>query len=151
MTLDELYPYWEGGHDDFVEAVGLLRDWQLDTDPGPSGRTLREIILEFVRAERYWVGQLVAGYAEYRPRLDDFPDGRSLAEALSAARAQTARVLDPLGRDGLRAVRTMPADPASNRHESNVPISWLFWRVLELELICRGQVRQRLEDEKARG
>lgn len=151
MTLDDLYPYWGDGHDDFVESVGLLKEWQLETDPGPGGRTLREIILEFVRAERYWAGQLVAGYAEYRPRLDDFPDGRSLAEALRAARAQTARALEPLGRDGLRAVRTMPADPATNRHESNVPIAWLFWHVLELELVCRGQVRQRLEDEKARG
>ena len=151
MTLDALYPYWEGAHDDFVEAVGLLKEWQLDTDPGPGGRTLREIIVAFVRAERYWVGQLVAGYTEYRPRLEDFPDGPSLAEALTAARAQTVRVLDPLGRDGLRAVRTMPADPANNRHESNVPIHWLFWHVLELELICRGQVMQRLEDEKARG
>ena len=151
MTLGELYPYWEEGHDEFVDAVRRLKEWQMDTDPGPGGRTLREIVLDFVRAERYWVGQLVAGYTEYRPRLEDFPDAPTLAEALTAARAQTARVLDPLGRDGLRAVRTMPADPASNRHESNVPISWLFWHVLELELVCRGQVMQRLEDEKARG
>jgi uncharacterized damage-inducible protein DinB len=151
VKLDALYPYWETAHDDLVETVGLLREWQLDTEPGPGGRSLRQIILDFVRAERFWIGHLVAGHLDYRPRPEDYPDGRALAEALTAARAVTARVLDPLGPDGLRAVRTVPADPAANRHESNVPIAWMFWHVLELELTCRGQVRQRIEDEKARG
>lgn len=151
MKLDELYPYWDAAHEDLVETVGLLNEWQLDTEPGPGGRSLRQIILEFVRAERFWIGQLVAGFAEYRPRPEDFPTGKALAEALSAARAVTQRVLDPLSVEGLRAVRTVPSDPATNRHETNTPIGWMFWHVLELELICRGQVMQRIEDEKARG
>ena len=151
MKLDELYPYWEAAHDDLIETVALLTEWQLDTEPGPGGRSLRQIILEFVRAERFWVGHLVAGYAEYRPRPGDFPTGKALAEALTAARAVTQRVLDPLGPEGLRAVRTVPSDPATNRHETNTPIGWMLWHVLELELICRGQIMQRIEDEKARG
>ena len=151
MKLEELYPYWEAAHEDLVEAVELLTEWQLDTEPGPAGRSLRQIVLSFVRAERFWVGQLVAGYAEYRPRPDDYPTGKSLAEALTAARAVTLRVLDPLSQEGLRAVRTVPNDPQTNRHETNTPIGWMFWHVLELELICRGQVMQRIEDEKARG
>lgn len=104
-----------------------------------------------LRAERFWVGHLVSGFPEYRPLPDDFPDGPSLAEALRATREVTRRVLEPLGPDGLRAVRTVPSDPQTNRHETNMPISGLFWQVLELELICRGRVLQRLEDEKARG
>lgn len=151
MKLDDLSPYWETAHDEFVELVGELKEWQLETEPGPGGRTLREIILDFVRAERYWAGHIVAGYADYRPRLDDFLDGPALAEALAAARAQTVRALEPLSPDGLRAVRTVPADAQTNRHESNVPIAWMFRHVLELELICRGRVLQRVEDEKARG
>ncbi len=151
MKLDELYPFWDGAHDDLVETVELLTEWQLDTEPGPGGRSLRQIILGFVRAERFWIGQLVAGHAEYRPRPEDFPTGKSFAEALTAARAVTERVLDPLSLEGLRAVRTVPNDPQTNRHETNTPIAWMFWHVLELELICRGQVMQRIEDEKARG
>ncbi len=112
---------------------------------------MRRILLDFIRAERYWIGGLVAGHAEYRPRLEDYPDGKALAEALAATREVTLRVLEPLGLDGLRAVRTVPGDPATNRYETNRPIGWLFWHVLELELILRGQVMQRLEDEKARG
>jgi len=151
VKLDGLYPHWDDVHLELVDAVGLLKEWQLDSDPGPGGRTLREIVLDFVRAERYWVGHLAAGYAEYRPQTHEFPTGTALAEALTAARAVTVRALEPLGPDGLRAVRTVPSDPATNRHETNMPIGWLLWHVLELELICSGRVMQRLEDEKARG
>jgi len=151
VKLEELYPYWNDAHLELVDAVGLLKEWQLDSDPGPGGRSLREILLDFVRAERYWIGHLVAGYPEYRPRLEDFADGPSLAEALAATREVTRRVLEPLGQDGLRAVRTVPGDPQANRHETNMPISGMFWHVLELEMLCRGRVLQRLEDEKARG
>ena len=151
MKLEELYPWWEDSHQELVETVELLREWQLDTDPGPSGRSLRQILLGFLRAERYWIAHLAAGHAEYRPQEDEFPDASSLAEALRASRQLTRRVLEPLGPDGLRAVRTVPGDPATNRYETNRPIGWLFWHVLELETILRGQVMQRLEDEKARG
>ena len=151
MKLEDLYPWWEDSHQELVEAVELLREWQLEADPGPSGRSLREILLDFLRAERYWIGHLVAGHTEYRPQIEDFPYAKALAEALEASRQITRRVLEPLGPDGLRAVRTVPGDPATNRYETNRPVGWLFWHVLELELILRGQVRQRLEDEKARG
>jgi hypothetical protein len=151
MTLDELHPFWDDSHQEFVETVELLKEWQLESVPGPGGRSLHQILLEFIRAERYWVGYLVNGFPEYRPQAADFPDGPALAEALKATRAVTAQVLDPLGLDGLRAVRTVPGDPATNRYETNRPIGWLFWQVLELELLCRGRILQRLEDEKARG
>lgn len=151
MKWEELYPWWDDAHQELVETVELLKEWQIDVEPGPGGRSLREILVDFVRAERFWIGHLVAGYAEYRPQPDHFPDARSLAEALRAARQVSRRVLEPLGPEGLRAVRTLPADPAANRLETNMPIGWLFWHVLELELVCRGRVMQRLEDEKARG
>jgi uncharacterized damage-inducible protein DinB len=151
VKLDDLYPYWDQSHQDLVESVELLKEWQLEAEPGPSGRSLRQIIVDFVRAERFWIANLVAGHADYRPRLDEFPDAKALAEALTAVRAITRLVLEPLGPDGLRAVRTVPSDPATNRHETNTPIGWMFCHVLELELICRGQILQRMEDEKARG
>lgn len=151
MKLQELYPYWDDAHLELVDTVQLLKEWQLDSDPGPAGRDLREILLDFVRAERYWIGYLIAGYPENRPRQEDFADGPALAEALSATREMTRRVLEPLGPDGMRAVRTVPGDPQTNRHETNMPIGGIFWHILELELLCRGRVLQRLEDEKARG
>ncbi len=151
MTLDELYSYWDDSHQELVEAVEGLKEWQLESVPGPGGRSLHEILLGFLRAERYWVGHLVAGFPEYRPQAHEFPDGPSLAEALKANRAVSAQVLAPFGVDGLRAVRTVPGDPATNRYETNRPVGWLFWQVLEQELVCRGQILQRLEDEKARG
>ena len=151
MKFAELYPYWDDAHLELVDMVRLLKELQLDSDPGPTGRDLRAILLDFVRSERYWIGYLVAGYPENRPRTEDFPDGPSLAEALITTREISRRVLEPLGFDGLRAVRTVPGDPQTNRHETNMPIGGIFWHILELELLCRGRMLQRLEDEKARG
>ena len=75
MTLDELYPYWDDSHQEFVDTVEGLREWQLESVPGPSGRSLHQILLDFIRAERYWVGHLVNGFPEYRPQqAADFPD-----------------------------------------------------------------------------
>lgn len=62
MTLDELYPHWDDLHQEFVETVAGLKEWQLETMPGPGGRSLQEILLGFIRAERYWVGHLVSGF-----------------------------------------------------------------------------------------
>ena len=60
MKFAELYPYWDDAHLELVDMVRLLKELQLDSDPGPTGRDLRAILLDFVRSERYWIGYLVA-------------------------------------------------------------------------------------------
>ncbi len=42
----------------------------------------------------------------------------------------------------------MPADPARNRLETNMPVSRLLWQIVETELAAWGQVTQRLQDSK---
>ena len=64
------------------------------------------------------------------------------------AREVTPRVLEPFSSEGLRAVRTVPADPQTNRPETNMPIGRIFWHVLELELTAWGQIMLRLDDFK---
>ena len=60
----------------------------------------------------------------------------------------TTRVMEPFSPPGLRAVRAVPADPAQNRPETNMPVSRLLWQVVEQELPAWGQVMQRLDDFK---
>ncbi len=151
MTLRELYPYWGDVHQELLETVAALTPAQLEDVPHDDALSIRQIVLQFVRDERHWIGELVAGYAEYRPDRDEYPDGRALVEALAATRDVTRRILEPFSPEGLRAVRRVPGDPAANRHETNAPVSWLFWHVLELELMCSGQVAQRLRDSKRGG
>lgn len=150
MRLDELYPYWRDSHDDLLDTVAFLTDAQLDETPTAGAASLRDLLLDFLYQERYWVSHLVAGNAIERPRSDRYPNAASLGEALTAARQVTVRVLEPFSREGLRAVRHVPADPKANQPETNMPVAWLVWHVLEHEIALRGQVRLRLDDVRGR-
>ena len=146
MRLDELYPYWKDAHEELREALALLTAEQLEARPRDGVPSVRDLALDFLYHERYWVSHLVAGNDYEKPRPDLFPDGRALVEGLSAARQVTALVLEPFSREGLRAVRRVPADPVDNRPETNMPVGWLFWHVLEREIFTWGQIALRLAD-----
>ena len=150
MKLDELYPYWGDAHDELLDAVALLTEGQIDARPHPGAKNIRDILLDLVTVERFWITHLVAGNAYERPAADRCRDAASLVEALTAARQVTARVLEPFSREGIRAVRHVPADPQSNRPETNMPIASLVWHVLEREVFAWGQVRLRLDDARGR-
>ena len=134
-----------------MEAVELLKEWQLESEPGPGGRSLRRILLEFVRAERYWIGQSgrrpcrvppAPGRLSGRQIAGGSVDGHARSQPArfrTARPGRPARGPDRAGRPGDEPLRDEPA-----------------YRVdvlarLRMELICRGQVMQRIEDEKARG
>jgi uncharacterized damage-inducible protein DinB len=146
MRLADLYPFWDHCHDEFLDAVALLTKEQLDARPFEKALTIRQIVLHFIEAERYWLAHLVGGYAYERPRADSYPDGQALAEAARATRHVTCRVIESLSISGLRAVRCVPADPKLNRPETNMPINWMVWHVMEKELMAWGQVSLRLDD-----
>lgn len=150
MTLDEFSPYWRGAHDALLETVAFLTDDQLDARPKPGAASIRDILLDLVSTERFWVSHLAAGNAYERPHAGRYPNAASLVELLTAARQVTTRALEPFSPEGLRAVRHVPADPQANRPETNMPLAWLFWHVLEREIFAWGQVRLRLDDEQGR-
>lgn len=146
MRLDELYPYWKNAHEELQDSLRPLSSEQLEARPREGAPSIRDLALDLLYHERFWVSHLVAGNAYEKPRPDLYPDGRSLVEALAAARQVTARVLEPFSREGLRAVRHVPADSRENRPETNMPVGWLFWHVLEREIYTWGQVALRIED-----
>ncbi len=148
MRLEELYPYLGYAHQQLLDTLEYLTDAQLDYRPHPQADSIQDIVLRFIRDERFWVGALIAGYAEYRPVEKEHRTTGTLIEALTVTREITERVLEPYSAAGLRAVRTVPADPARNRPETNMPVSRLLWQVVESELAAWGQVTQRLEDAK---
>jgi len=148
MKLAELYPYWNDTHEDFVETVELLTTAQLRAAPYPRAQNIGDLLVQFLFDERYYTAHLIGGYVLARPIREDLKDGRAIADAMRAAREVTERVLQPYTREGLRAVRTLPADQSINQPETNVTVAWLLWRLLELELIAWGQVRLRRDDSR---
>lgn len=149
MKLSELYPYWNGVHDELLTTLHALDRERLNYKPVPGTQTIRQLALQLLEDERFWIAHLVAGFDTETPRPADFRTGAMLAEALAAQRMVTARVLEPFGALGLKSVRTVPADALPNRPEANMPVGWLFWHVLKRELMVWGQVQQRLEEAKA--
>jgi len=151
MRVDDLYPFWDAVHEDFVDTVSFLTTDKLDARPFDKAVTIRQIILRFIEAERYWLAHVVGGYVYERPRADSFPDGHALAEASRATRYISSRVLDPLSQGSLRAVRRVPADMKLNHPESNMTIGWIIWHVMEEEIKAWGQVSMRLEEAGQEG
>jgi len=149
MKLSELYPYWADVHDELLALLHALGSERLNYKPLGGTPTIRQLALQLLEDERFWVAHLVAGYKTETPRPADFRTGEALAEALQAQREVTARALEPIGVLGLKAVRTVPADALPNRPEANMPVGWLFWHILERELMVWGQIQQRLEEAKA--
>ena len=148
MRLEELYPYWSYVHQQLLERLELLTEAQLEYRPHPETQSVRDIVLRLIREERYWIGTLIAGYAEYRPVEGEHRTAAALIEALTVTREITTRVMEPFSPPGLRAVRAVPADPGRNLPETNMPVSRLIWQVVEQELTAWGQVTQRLDDLK---
>lgn len=148
MRLEEIYPYWDHVHQRLLETLEYVTDAQLEYRPHPMADSIRDIVLGFLKVERYWVGALIAGYDEYRPIEREHRTTGALLEALTVTREITRRVLEPYSPEGLRAVRNVPGDPAENRPETNMPVSRLLWHVVESELTAWGQVQQRLADSK---
>lgn len=149
MKLAELSPYWADTHDEMLALLRVLDSERLNFRPIGGVPTIRQLALGLLEGERFWIASLVAGFDTETPRAADFRTGAVLAEALGAQREVTARVLEPFGVLGLKAVRTVPADALPNRPEANMPVGWLFWHVQEREIIVWGQIQARLEEWKA--
>lgn len=149
MKLSELYPYWAGAHEELLTVLHSLDRERLNFKPLPGTPTIRHLALQLLEDERFWIAKLVAGFDIELPRPADFRTGAELAEGLAAQRAVTARALEPIGALGLKSVRTVPADALPNRPEANMPVGWLFWHILEREMMVWGQIQQRLEEAKA--
>jgi len=148
MRTDELYPYWNEVHEELIEAVEYLDEDQVDERPHDGAQSIKQLVLKFVEVEREYAQHLAGGFAYERPSAAAHVDGKAIADLLTTTREVTARVLDPLTTAGLRSVRAVPGDPAENRPDTNMPVAWLLWHVMEREIQCLGQVTLRLADIK---
>jgi uncharacterized damage-inducible protein DinB len=148
MTIEQLYPYWPDAHQDLCEQLSFLTEEQLDAKPHEKARSIRQTVLRFVNDERWWISHLIARHPVERVNASECATAALLVDALEATREASRRIMETISPEGLRAVRTVPADPEINRPEMNQPVSWLIWHVVESEIACLAQIRLRLEDSK---
>jgi uncharacterized damage-inducible protein DinB len=150
MRTNELYPYWDEAHEELIETIEYLDEDQVDDRPHDGADSIKQIVLRFVETERLYAQHLAGGFDYERPSAAAHVDGKSIADLLTVTRTITARVLEPLTTAGLRSVRMVPGDPAENRPDTNMPVAWLLWHVMEREIQCLGQVTLRLKDVKGK-
>src|SRR5579883_50501 len=144
MTIAELYPYWNDAHEEFLLELEFIDEDHWNDKPAHlGGGSIRQLVLHLIEAERYWIGQIAQGGPSPEIRGSDFPTKASLIEGLNATREATIRYLDVLKYEGLRAVRTIPADPENNIPEANMTIAWIIWHVMEHEIYHWGQIALR--------
>ncbi len=142
MILAELYPYLSDTHDEFVERLSLLNDddWTHRTCP-PSPISIRQIVARCIGRERLLILEIAQGRKPGSSALESASlDNSDLLSEMTAARAVTERYVATLRPEMLRTVRAVPADPRLNIPESNMPLSWVIWSIVENEVTSYANV-----------
>lgn len=147
MTIPELYPYWSDAHEELMLELQRLDETRWDDKPAHlAGGSVRQLVLHLIQSERFWIGRVAQGGPMPQIQGSDYPTKQALIEGFRAAREATIRYLDMLKYESLRAVRTIPADTENNIPESNMPLSWVIWHVMEHEIYHWGQIALRSLD-----
>ncbi len=149
MRFEELFPYWKDVHEELHEKLEFLNEERL-LESSAGAKSIRDIVLDFVLLEQQFIAKLAGGFTSERPAPSAYSEAAALIELLKTTRQVSMRVLEPLTPVGLRAVRTVPADPAENRPEANTAMGWLFWYVIQREIMCLGQVSLRIADTQSK-
>jgi len=144
MTIDTLYPFWDGVHCDIVDLVEWLPDAAWEYRPeGQDMRSIRQIVLHMMDLERYWIVHLAQGGPWEHPQPAEFRTPDLLIEGLIATRNQTRFYIEMLKPESLRAVRTIPVDVETNSPATNRTISWLIWQTVQHDIYHWGQIQMR--------
>ena len=147
MRPEQVHPYFNDAHEELIEQLEWLQDWRWEAKPTHiDGLSIRQITQHLIDQERFWIVHIAQGGVWDRVTNTDFPTRDRIIEGLHAVRAGTIRYIDTLEPAGLKAVRTIPADPFVNRPEINQSLNWILWQVMRNDIFYLGQVALRRVD-----
>ena len=137
-------------HTDILRTISDLPQEALDWSPFSGGNSCSVIIVHIAGAEKYWLGDVVAGAPSGRDREAEFRV-RNLIVAeleahLQASLAYAGDVLDKLGLGDLETSRISP------RNDKEVTVAWALIHALKHTAIHLGHVqitRQLWEEQQA--
>jgi uncharacterized damage-inducible protein DinB len=116
-------------HADLRSAVAGLPPAALDWTPGPSCNSFGQIITHIAGAERFWIGDVVAGRASGRDRDAEFQvrqvELEDLLQKLTDSLEYTRRLLESMSPEDLGASRL------SSRKKSKVTVAWALNHTLK--------------------
>jgi len=137
-------------HTDILQTISDLSQEALDWSPFSGGNSFTVIITHIAGAEKYWLGDVVAGAPSGRDREDEFR-GKNLTFAelevrLQESLAYAGDVLENLGLGDLETTRRSP------RNDQEVTVAWALDHALKHTAIHLGHVqitRQLWEEQQA--
>lgn len=101
-------------HDHIERAIEGLPQEALDWVPGPDMNSLCVLVVHVTGAERYWIGDIVAGDPSGRDREAEFRaqglDAMTLKKRLADTKAYSQGVLEKLTMEHLEKVCASPRD-----------------------------------------
>jgi uncharacterized damage-inducible protein DinB len=126
-------------HKDLAQAIDGLPQQALDWIPSEGMNSIDVMITHLTGAERYWIGDVVAGEASPRDRAAEFRVSGITADALRQRLGDTLsyarRVLEPLPLQELEQERISPRDGRK------FSVSWALLHALEHTAIHLGHIQ----------
>ncbi|HVM73078.1 MAG TPA: DUF664 domain-containing protein, partial [Anaerolineales bacterium] len=126
-------------HDDIRAALKDLPQEALDWMPGLEINSLGVLVVHLTGAERYWIGDVIAGAASGRDREAEFrtkgASQRELLERLDANEVFFRTALEPLALPDLEQPRISP------RNGCTVTVAWALCHVLKHTALHLGHIQ----------
>lgn len=126
-------------HDEIRTAIKGLSPSALDWTPGAEINSLSVLVTHLTGAERYWIGDVIAGEPKERDREAEFRvkglSEQDLLRRLSGNEAYFQKVLEPLALQVLEQSRISP------RNGKSVTVGWALCHVLKHTSLHLGHMQ----------
>ena len=126
-------------HTDVLSAIGDLPQDTLDWVPFPGGNSINVIVTHIAGAEKYWLGDVVAGEPSGRDRDAEFKtegsDFGQLSSLLDESMAFGRTVLGKFDFESLAATRESP------RNGKLIAVGWSLGHTLKHTAIHLGHIQ----------
>ncbi len=126
-------------HDEIRAAIKGLPQEALDWTPGAEINPVSALVVHLTGAERYWIGDVIAGDPSERDREAEFRvqgiAEMELNRRLGENEAYIQKALEPLALQELEALRTSP------RNGRSVTVGWALCHVLKHTALHLGHMQ----------
>ncbi|MGH2452920.1 MAG: DinB family protein [bacterium] len=135
QTLD----YFSAVPDELL-ALCAPHDWDaLASPPGEGLRSIRDILVHMVGAEKHWIQHVIVGQPQTRDQPEAFGDLEAIHRVWRPQRDATVALAERLTAEEWRSRRPLHVDP--RRTDT---VDEIFWHVVTHEQYHRGQIFTRL-------
>jgi uncharacterized damage-inducible protein DinB len=126
-------------HDEIRSAIKGLPQDALDWTFGPDVNSINALIVHLIGAERYWIGDVIAGESSGRDRESEFKvqglTADELIQKLSDIEAYIQKILEPFVLQELDEKRISP------RNKREVSVGWALCHALKHTALHVGHIQ----------